>query len=162
MDSIYDILYNPINAFVVFSVFLVGYIIFLNEEDAFSKKFLNFGPSEDTYFLNMKLNTWTKVITVYLVSFFTSIILAYYTNVSSQFIGQYLYNPAITHIKGSKTVTLFIVTFEQVLFAVLSLINFFTKTVMELQFLIPQLLGLIVVNLPFNIYQAQGKIFSSP
>ena len=72
------IFFEPKMAFVIFLVFIISYLVLLDEEGAFKKKFLNFGPSEDSVFLGMKLDTWQKVILVYLIGFVSSLLTSYY------------------------------------------------------------------------------------
>ena len=159
-----DFFYNPITAFFIFTVFVIGYLIFLDEEGAFKQKFLHFGPSTDpktqTTFINMKLNTWKKVIIVYVISFFSAVINSYYGNIVSQFIHQHLWNPAVKKIDGSKIATLTIITLEQIIWTAVSVISFFTNMTMQLQFILPSMVGYMIVNLPFDIYQASKKTFS--
>lgn len=158
--------YNPTVAFFIFVVFVIGYLIFLDEEGAFKSKFLHFGPSTNpetqTTFINMKLDSWRKVILVYIISFFSAVINAYYGNVIFQFIHQHLWNPAVKKIEGSKKVTLTIITLEQIIWTAVSVINFFTNMTMQLQFIIPSLVGNMLTNIPFDIYQASQKTFTSP
>ena len=158
--------YNPTTAFFIFLIFVTGYLIFLDEEGAFQKKFLHFGPSTDpkiqTKFINMKLDTWKKVILVYVISLLSAVIQAYYGNVVSQFIHQHLWNPAVKKIEGSKVITLTIITFEQIIWTAVSVITFFTNMTMQVQFIIPSLIGSMITNIPFDLYQASMKTFTLP
>jgi len=52
-----QILFNPVIAFSIFVGFIVLYLVFLDVEGAFTQGFLEFGPSKDAKFLNMKLDT---------------------------------------------------------------------------------------------------------
>lgn len=164
--TILDFVYNPITAFVIFTSFVFIYLVFLDEEGAFQEKFLHFGPSNDsntqTTFINMKLDTWKKVIIVYLISFLSAIINSYYSNVVDQFIHQHIWNPAVKKIEGSKSITLIIITLEQVIWTAVSVISFFTTMTMQLQFIIPGLLGSMLTNIPFDIYQMNKKQFTMP
>ena len=77
-------------SFFIFIVFIIAYLIILDEEGAFKNKFLRFGPSEDTKFLNMKLDTWNKVILVYIIGLLSSFLTSYYNNISYDFIHSYI------------------------------------------------------------------------
>ena len=158
--------YNPTTAFFIFIAFILAYLIFLDEEGAFQERFLHFGPSKDpktqTKFINMKLDTWKKVILVYIISFMSAIVNTYYENVIGQFIHQHMWNPAVKTIEGSKIVTLTIITLEQVIWTAVSIISFFTNMTMQLQFILPSLVGSMITNIPFDIYQASKKKFTSP
>lgn len=164
--SLREFFYNPVTAFFIFTGFVLAYLIFLDEEGAFKEKFLHFGPSTDpktqTKFINMKLDTWKKVIMVYIISFFSAIINSYYGNVIFQFIHQHLWNPAVKKIDGSKTATITIITLEQIVWTAVQVISFFTNMTLQLQFIIPSLIGNMLVNLPFDIYQASKKTFTRP
>ena len=73
--------FEPRVAFAIFIVFIIIYLVFLDAEGAFTNNFLKFGPDDNTKFLHMKVNTWTKVILIYIVSFFGSILTRYYNTV---------------------------------------------------------------------------------
>jgi len=160
--KIYTVLINPKTAFIIFTIFIITYLIILDEEGAFKKKFMNFGPSEDTTFLNMKLNTWSKVILVYLIGFFSSLLTTYYQTVSYDFIHSYIWNPAYTKkINISKKWTTAIVAIEPFLYMVLNTLNFFVNLTMELQYIIPKFIGNILVDIPYGLYKVNQKTYTS-
>ena len=153
---------NPKIAFIIFLTFIIIYLVLLDEEGAFQKKFLNFGPSKETKFLNMTLDTWPKVISVYLIGFFSTLLTSYYNTVSYDFIHSFIWNPAYNKpIKISKKWTQLIVSTEQVLYWILSTLNFFVTLTMELQYIIPKFLGDIIVNVPYGLYKVEQKKFIS-
>ena len=159
-DVIKKVFFEPRMAFSIFVIFIVIYLVVLDEEGAFSKKFLNFGPSENTEFLTMKLNTWTKVIIVYLVGFFSSLLTSYYNNVSLDFIHSYIWNPAYTKkIEISKTWTSIIVSLEPLLYWILNILNFFVNLTFELQFLLPKFIGNVLIDIPYNLYKVGQNKF---
>lgn len=158
LKKIFKLFIEPRLAFVIFILFILIYLIVLDEEGAFSKKFLHFGPSNDTKFLTMTLDTWEKVFIVYAIGFFSTFLTTYYNNVSNDFIHSYLWNPAYTKtIKISKTWTQLIVTLEPILYWVLSTLNFFINLTFELQFLIPKLLGGALIDVPYGLYKSSQK-----
>ena len=153
---------NPKIAFIIFLTFIIIYLVLLDEEGAFQKKFLNFGPSKETKFLNMTLDTWPKVISVYLIGFFSTLLTQYYQTVSYDFIHSFIWNPAYNKpIKMSKKWTQLIVSTEQVLYWILSTLNFFVTLTMELQYIIPKFLGDIIINVPYQLYKVEQKKFIS-
>ena len=155
-------LFNPKIAFTVFLIFIVVYLVLLDEEGAFRKKFLNFGPSKDTKFLNMTIDTWPKVIIVYCIGFFSTLLTAYYNTVSYDFIHSYIWNPAYTKTMPiSKKWTQLIVAFEPVLFWILNTLNFFVNLTMELQYIIPKFLGDVVIQIPYGLFKAGQKKYVS-
>ena len=114
----------------------MGYILFLAEKNAFSDGFLKFGPDEKVSFLGMKINTWTRVIMLYTLGFLTSILTSYYQTVMYDFIHSKLWNPAyLKKIQISKQWATIIVSFEPILYWILSIIQFFITLTVKLQFL---------------------------
>ena len=147
-------------SFPIFLGFVIGYLILLDEEGAFKNKFLRIGPSENTTYLNMKVNTWEKVIIVYLIVFFSAIFTTYYGTVSRQFIHQYIWNPAYTEpIKMTKLMATIILTIEPILYFVLRVLNMFAGFTMELQFILPGFLGMMVIGIPYDLYIISQNTF---
>ncbi len=160
--NIVKFFFNPKIAFIIFLTFIIIYLILLDEEGAFQKKFLNFGPSKETKFLNMTLDTWPKVISVYLIGFFSTLLTSYYSTVSFDFIHSFIWNPAYNKpIKISKKWTQLIVSIEPVLYWILTTLNFFVTLTMELQYIIPKFLGDTIVNVPYGLYKVGQKKFIS-
>ena len=61
----------------------------------------------------------------------------------------------------SKKWTQLIVSTEQVLYWILSTLNFFVTLTMELQYIIPKFLGDIIINVPYQLYKVEQKKFIS-
>ena len=161
-NFLFDFFFNVKIAFYVFIIFIIIYLVLLTEEGAFKDKFLNFGPSNHTKFLGLTLDTWDKVIMVYIIGFMSTFLTAYYNTVSHNFIHGYIWNPAYTKkIQMSKTMTKIIVGVEPILQWILSIINFFINLTMELQFIIPKLLGEIAIQIPYAFYKISQKKFIS-
>jgi len=160
--SFIDFFFNAKTAFIIFVIFIIIYLIVLDEEGAFQKKFLRFGPSEETEFLSMKLDTWNKVIIVYLIGFFSSLLTTYYNTVSYDFIHSFIWNPAYKEkIKISKWWTMLIVSVEPLLFWILQTLNFFVNLTMELQYILPKFLGNVLIDIPYGIYKVNQKKYVS-
>ena len=157
-----NIFFEPRLAFTIFVFFIFGYLVLLDKEGAFTKKFLNLGPDEETKFITMKINTWPKVIIVYLIGFFSSLLTAYYGNVSYDFIHSYIWNPAYKDtIQVSKFWTSLIVTIEPLLYWILQILNFFVNLTFELQFIVPKFLGQVIVDIPYGIFKVNQKKYKS-
>jgi len=158
LKKLQEIFFEPKMAFLIFTVFVFVYLVSLDEEGAFQKKFLNFGPSKDTKFFNMTLDSWDKVILVYVIGFCSSLLTSFYGTVSNDFIHQYIWNPAYTKtIQVSKLWTSLIVTIEPLLFWILGILNFFINLIMELQYIIPKFLGAIMIDIPYSLYKVNQK-----
>jgi hypothetical protein len=153
-------LMNPKIAVLIFVVFLISYIAFIDEEGGFSKNFLSFGPSQ-TRFLGIKMDSWPKVISVYCIGFLAAIMTTYYDTVVDNHIHSYIWNKAIKKVPFSKMWTHIIVFLEPFFDEILAIIQFFTTMTMQLQFLIPQFIGHFIADVPFTLQTLASKKFSS-
>ena len=149
---------NPGVAFSIFAIFIITYILILGKEGAFSDGFLRIGPSEKTKFLTLKLDNWTKVITVYTIGFFSSLITTYYRKVSKDNVHSLIWNPAYKQkMPISKAMTGIMLIGEPFLYWVLGIINFLIALTLELQYILPKFLGTILVQIPYGFYKANQK-----
>lgn len=90
---------------------------FFEPRIAFADNFLQFGPDDQTKFLGMKMDTWSKVILIYIVGFFSSVLTGYYQTVMFDFIHSKLWNPAFKERLGiSKWFASLIVIIEPLLY----------------------------------------------
>jgi hypothetical protein len=152
--------FEPRIAFFIFLTFIIAYMIFLDEEGAF-KDFLKFGPDPEQKFLGMKIDTWQKVILLYIIGFFSSLLQAYYGTVMYDFIHSKLWNPAYKEkIQISKAWATVICCVEPLLYWLLIIVQFFITLTMKLQFMIPEFLGQIVVNIPYSLLKISEKKFT--
>ena len=143
-------IYNPVHALLIFVFGLIIILVGLDKEGAFTN-FTNFGPDKDAKFLHMNVDTWEKVWVVYLISFSISMLQTYYiTIIVRDYLFSKLINPAYTkQMDISKLGTYGIILAHPIIMWLLTIINFFVTMTMKLQFLIPQLLGSIVVMYPY-------------
>lgn len=154
-----DIL-RPQFALLFFIIALLIYLIVLDKEGAFRKKFLNFGPSPDTRFFNIQLKSWSQVISVYIIAFLSAISLSYYQNIAGSYVNNILLNPAYKDpIKHSKFRSNILGTADPLINAIMSAINFFVTLTMEFQFIFFQLLGTVIISIPSNLYSISKKTF---
>jgi hypothetical protein len=153
-------LFEPRIAFVIFICFIIGYLVFLDEEGAF-KDFTKFGPDPSIKFLGMKVDTWKKVILIYIVGFFSALLQGYYGTVMFDFIHSKLWNPAYKEkIEISKPWASLIVSIEPLLYWFLSIVQFFITLTMKLQFIIPQFIGQVIIDIPYGLMKISEKKFS--
>ena len=158
MLNLKKFLYKPQTAFSIFSIFIIIYLVILGKEGAFSNGFLNFGPSDDTKFLTLKLDTWTKVWTVYSIAFLSSFITTYYRNITFDQVHSLLWNPVFKkRMPISKSLMSVIIIGEPILFWILDILNFFIDLTLELQFILPKFIGSIIIDIPYGIYKANQK-----
>ena len=160
LSQIRNIIFEPRVALIIFIVFMIGYLILLDEEGTFREKFMHFGPSEDTKFLNMKIDTWEKVIIMYILAFATALLTSYYSTVMYDFIHSKIYNPAFKGKVGiSKNWVKAIVILDPILYWILVIIQFFISLTMQLQFLIPQLLGTAIIDIAYGLFKVSQNKF---
>lgn len=152
--------FEPRMAFCVFVFFILGYMLFLDEEGAF-KTFFAFGPDPSVRFLGMSMDTWHKVLLVYAVGFISSLLQGYYETVMYDFIHSKLWNPAYRErISVSKRWAQTIVTVEPLLDWMLNIVQFFVTMTMRFQFILPQLLGQIVIDVPYGLMKIEENKFT--
>ena len=138
----------------------MGYMLFLDEEGAF-KTFFAFGPDPSVRFLGVSMDTWNKVLLVYAVGFISSLLQGYYETVMYDFIHSKLWNPAYRErIPVSKRWAQTIVTVEPLLEWMLSIVQFFITMTMRFQFILPQLLGQIVIDVPYGLMKIEENKFT--
>jgi len=157
---------NPQIAFSVFSLWVIVFVVILEFMGAFSDKFMHFGPSNDpktqTEFLGTKVDTWGKVITLYVLGFFTVCFSTYYNNI----VGNWLTNS----VKDQKTETLeetkgwsyLMANVDPLLGWINGILGFFVTLTLQLQFIIPQALGEILITiLSTNNFLSKKKGFGA-
>ena len=160
MSILKRIFFEPRMAFCLFVFFMVGYMLFLDEEGAFNN-FFGFGPDPSIRFLGMSLDTWHKVLLVYAVGFISSLLQGYYSTVMFDFIHSKLWNPAYRQrILVSKRWAQTIVTVEPLMDWILDIVQFFVTMTMRFQFILPQLLGQIIVDLPYGLMKIEENKFT--
>ena len=166
MVHIVDILSSPKVVLILFIFFVVGYIMFIGFEGGFTKQFLHFGPGttpeDTTKFMGITLDSWTKVGLLYVTGFFTALMTTYYNTVMQDNIHGYLWNRAIKTVPFSKFWTYFAVMLEPFLFEILQVIQFFTNLTLQLQFIIPQFIGSVIIEVPFTIQRLREKEYQMP
>ena len=157
--GIVDFFMSPKVVLVLFTLFLVGYIIFLDEEGAFKNGFLQFGPGTGS-FLGIKIDSWSKVISLYLVGFFASLMTSYYQWIMANNIHSYVYNRAIKKVPYSRFWIYLVNILEPFFYQILQIVQFFTTLTMQLQFILPQFLGSLLADMPFTLKRLGEKTYS--
>ena len=152
-------LFEPRIAFSVFTVSILLYIVYLNSQGAF-KDFVKFGPDPEQKLLGMKIDTWPKVIILYIIAFITATLHAYYSTVMFDFIHSKLWNPAYKEkINISKTWATLICCIEPIVYWLLMIVQFFITLTKKLQFILPELLGHLVIDIPYAFVKISEKKF---
>ena len=156
-------LIDPIVSITVLFIGLIIYIIILDEEQMFSTKFMHFGPGTNptntAAFMGINVDNWHKTISVYAISFLTTILLTYYNSSVVLYINSYIRNPSVTHVEYKKShLTIFLI-FEIFVLFVLNIVTIFTVMTTQLQFLLPSLIAYFIIRLPTNLLYLNKKIF---
>jgi len=163
MSSVFDFFMNPKVALFIFTIFVIGYLVFLDMEGAFTEKFLHFGPGttpeNTTTFLGIKLDSWQKVGLLYVVGFLSALLSTYYQSVVGQNLHMYIWNRAVKEVPFSRFWTYFIILVEPFFYQILQVIGFFTNLTLQLQFIIPQFIGSYLADVPFTVKLLGEKTF---
>lgn len=161
-----DFFFKPSTALMVLTVFILVYLLLLDDKGAFTKKFLHFGPGTDkddtANFIGMSIDTWQKTIMLYIVAFMTSLIKTYYEATVDDTVYQYIYNKALTEIPLERYPTLIVVMLDPLLQGIMTIVELFTVVTGQLQFILPQLVGQYIGRIPVVLRAMGEKVFSKP
>jgi hypothetical protein len=156
-----DFLSSPKTILMFSAIYLTAYITFIGKEGGFTSQFLHFGPgtnaSNTTTFVGIVLDTWQKVILMYFVSFLSSIMNTYYLYAMTNNLHSYIWNRAVPKVPFSRRWTYVVILAEPFILQVLSVTQFFTNLTMQLQFIIPQFIGSMIIEIPFTIQRLREK-----
>ena len=161
-----DFLSSPKTILGISAVFLSGYVSFIAVEGGFSSTFLHFGPgtneSNTTSFLGITLDTWPKVVLMYFVSFLSSVMSTYYNYAMTNNLHSYIWNRAVPKVPFSRRWTYVVTLAEPFIMQVLTITDFFTNLTMQLQFILPQFIGGMIIEIPFSIQRLREKEYEYP
>ena len=156
-----NILSSPKVILLISGVYMTGYMTFIGLEGGFTNQFLHFGPGTNdtntTTFLGIILDNWQKVILMYFVSFLSSVMNTYYMYAMTNNLHSYIWNRAVPKVPFSKKWTYIVVLAEPFIVEILSITTFFTNLTMQLQFIIPQFIGSMIIEIPFTIQRLREK-----
>ena len=142
---------NPKVAFITFAIWIIVFLLILKGEGIFSKRFLHFGPSTDpetqTEFLGSPIDTWPKVITLYLLGFFSVLFSTYYRDIFETWIINSVRDHKEKQIKMSKITAYLLTIIDPVLDNINKILELFVLLTLQLQFLIPQVLGELFITI---------------
>lgn len=151
-------IFDPKVTLYIFSLFLVIYIYFLYNNNAFSDEFLNFGPCDKTKFLSMKIDTWDKVYMLWIIGFTTAFFTNYYRSVNYDFVFSKIWNPAYKKkLSISKPTASVLMFFDPILNYITLILNLFVNLTMKLQFILPGFIGMIFAKIPYAYYKLEEK-----
>ena len=166
MSRIADLLSSPKTILSVSAVFMSGYVTFIAREGGFSAQFVHFGPGTDesntTTFIGIVLDTWPKVFLMYFISFLSAVMNTYYTYAMTNNLHSYIWNRAVPKVPFSRRWTYVVTLAEPFIMQVLTVTTFFTNLTMQLQFIVPQFIGGMIIEIPFSIQRLREKEYEFP
>ncbi len=143
---------NPKIALTTFTSWVAIFVIILGLMGAFSKNFMHFGPSTDpetdTNFLGAPIDTWPKAILLYLLGFFSSILSSYYSLVYGAWSINDIRDEKNKDIRPlSKKTAKIMLILGPVVSNINYILELFLTLTLQLQFILPQLLGDIIASI---------------
>ena len=141
---------TPEIAMGTFTTWVLIFVTILGFMGAFSKRFMHFGPSTDpetaTEFLGAHIDTWPKVIELYALGFFSSIMNTYYRTVYDAWMMNQVKDVKTKHVTVKKPFAYIMITLDPIISNINNILELFLTLTLQLQFLIPQVLGDFVAS----------------
>jgi hypothetical protein len=157
------LLSSPTVVVTCFIVFIIMYFTFLGIEGSFNSDFLLVGPAKDetnmSYFMGIPLNTWAKVSLLYFISFVTGVLTTLYDLSVTTDLHSNIYDPNIININHYALSTYSIMLSDPFIKEALNIISFFTYATLQLQFILPVLVGKYIVHVPYILSVLSTKTF---
>lgn len=159
--SVGDLISSPSLAVVIFLFFMIGYFIFLDLEGGFANGFLKFGPggedeNNSTYFMGIKVDTWAKTYTLYVVSFLSGLLSSYYNMTLDKGFMPSLEKSVIPYGRNE---TYVISLLDPLIVEILYIIQVFATITLQLQFILPSVVGVYIARVPFILNALSTKTF---
>ena len=134
----------------------------LGYADAFDKQFFHFGPNtkeSEVNVFNRNINTWGKVISIWIVGFLVVVFKSYYGVIVGPWLINEVYDKRSRRLKTTKFMTYLIGFIDPLLDWINYVFLFFVTLTMQLQFILPQFLGEFLVNsIAIKAYLSNKKI----
>lgn len=145
------ILTSPTMALSTFTGWVFVFIIILGFMGAFNERFLHIGPSSDpdtqAEFLGAPIDSWEKVIMLYVLGFLSAAFSTYYHSV----FGAWMTNSVKDHkqkkLGMSETLANVLITLDPIVSSINRILELFVTLTLQFQFLVPQLLGDIIATI---------------
>lgn len=144
-------LLNPIVSLTTFTTWVLIFVFILGFMGAFSKKFMHFGPSTDpetaSEFLGAHIDTWPKVIALYILGFVSSIMHSYYSTVFGAWMINTVQDDKTKRVNMNRKIAYTLISIDPIISNINSILELFLTLTLQLQFLIPQILGDIIASI---------------
>jgi hypothetical protein len=96
---------------------------------------------------------------MYVAGFLSAFMSTYYNYAMTNNLHSYIWNRAVPKVPFSKRWTYIVIFSEPFFYQVLNIITFFTSLTMQLQFIIPQFIGSMIIEIPFSLQRLREKEF---
>lgn len=143
-----NLLSDPRVSLILYTVWIIILVLSLYMLGIFEDKdFFQFGPSNDDSFLGRAINTWPKVIILYLISFFTASFNTYYGSVYGTWIYNQVKDTERKYLQVSKNEAKLMTVLSPVITGVNEIVGIFILLTKQIQYILPQILGDIFVSI---------------
>jgi hypothetical protein len=165
LNKIMAFLNNPFIILIIIFSFTLAFFLSQSLTSGFGHNFLSFGPTNDingnaSLFIGIKLDSWKTVITAYLIIFITAVIDIYFNTSIITLSNNIDYISLLNNvIPISKMWTYILFIIRPLFLCLLYIIKFYATATLQIQYILPQLLGSYLINIPNVFNWLSGKKF---
>ena len=156
---------SPYIAVILFIIFLIGFFVYLDEEGSFENGFLHFGPGDSrvntTQFMGVQLDSWYKVLTLYMVCFTVGFMTSYYDNTVSRTLFKTILDESKAIVPYSMAGAYSVTLIDPFIVHSLKIIEFLATLTLQFQFILPLFLGEYLADLPSQLTLLGMKQYQS-
>ena len=143
---------NPLIIISIVIVFFIAFMVYLETSRELTSKFWSFGPvlndkGEYFQYMTFRLDSWTKVIYVYVIIFLTAIVNTLYSRFYKTKFKSHLESKDYSIM--SRIVTFMVLGINPLVDIVSYIVNFFAVACFQFQYLLPLFLGEYLVEIPY-------------
>jgi len=146
---------SPYIAVILFIIFLIGFFVYLDEEGSFENGFLHFGPGDSrvntTQFMGVQLDSWYKVLTLYVICFTVGFMTSYYDNTVSRTLFKTILDESKEIVPYSMAGAYSVTLIDPFIVHSLKIIEFLATLTLQFQFILPLFLGEYLADLPSQL-----------
>lgn len=156
---------SPYIAVILFIIFLIGFFVYLDKEGSFENGFLHFGPGDSrantTQFMGIQLDSWYKVLTLYVICFTVGFMTSYYDNTVSKSLFRSILNESKDVVPYSMAGAYSITLIDPFIMHSLKIVEFLATLTLQFQFILPLFLGEYLADLPEQLTILGSKQYIS-
>lgn len=143
-----NLLSDPRVSLIIYLVWIIILVISLIFLGIFNDKtFFAFGPTSDDTFLGNSINTWGKVIILYVISFCTAAFNTYYGSIYGTWLYNQVKDSERKHLNIPKKEAKLMTIISPIITGINDIIGIFILLTQQLQYIIPQILGDVVISI---------------